>query len=211
MDLLLMRRAMMAQGAGRRLPAAYQEVAYLITDGVAFITLQEDFYSALPGFEVKFRKTQSVDQYGPHIISHGAQNIWAVPRPFGNGMVNLRTTQTSDFGTNFPINTDFTLSMGADGTSDVYVNGVFAKSATIGTSNSSGRLGLFYYPGELKNRWKFKGWCYYVKIYDSHQLAYDLVPCYRIADNAAGLYCLKHSTFYINSNGSGAFSVGPNI
>ena len=202
---------MMTQGAGRRLPAAYQEVAYLITDGVAFITLQDDFYSALPGFEVKFRKTQSVDQYGPHIISHGAENIWAVPRPWGNGMVDLRGTQTSGFGTNFPINTDFTLSMGADGTSDVYVDRVFAKSATIGTSTSAVKLGLLYYPGDLTKRWEFKGWCYYVKIYDSQQLAYDLVPCYRKSDNAPGLYCLVHNAFFTNSNNSGAFSVGPNV
>lgn len=197
-------------GGGGRLPDEYQEVQYLVTDSYAYITLQDDFYSALPGFDVKYRKTQSIDQYGPHLISHGAQNIWVAPRPSDSGMVSIRGEQTHGWGAS-SVGTDYQVAMGADGTSNVYVDGVFVLTATVGTSTQAGRLGLFYYPADTARRWKFKGWCYYVKIYDAQSLVYDLVPCYRKIDSVPGLYCLVHNAFFPNSNNTGAFSVGPNV
>ena len=50
---------------------------------------------------------------------------------------------------------------------------------------------------------------YESKIYDNEILVRDFVPCYRKADNVAGLYDLVNNVFYTNS-GSGVFAVGAN-
>ena len=48
---------------------------------------------------------------------------------------------------------------------------------------------------------------YESKIYDNEILVRDFVPCYRKADNVAGLYDLVNNVFYTNA-GSGVFAVG---
>lgn len=50
---------------------------------------------------------------------------------------------------------------------------------------------------------------YSCQIYNDTTLAFDLVPCYRKADNVAGLYDLVNNVFYTNA-GSGVFAVGAN-
>ena len=50
---------------------------------------------------------------------------------------------------------------------------------------------------------------YESKIYDNVTLVRDFVPCYRKADNVAGLYDLVNNVFYTNA-GSGVFAVGAN-
>ena len=50
---------------------------------------------------------------------------------------------------------------------------------------------------------------YESKIYDNVTLVRDFVPCYRKADNVAGLYDLVNNVFYTNA-GSGVFAVGSN-
>lgn len=51
---------------------------------------------------------------------------------------------------------------------------------------------------------------YSFKIYDNNILVRDFVPCYRKADNVAGLYDLVNGVFYTNA-GTGTFIVGGNV
>ena len=50
----------------------------------------------------------------------------------------------------------------------------------------------------------------YCKIYDNNTLVRNFVPCYRKADNVAGLYDLVNGVFYTNA-GTGTFIVGGNV
>lgn len=51
---------------------------------------------------------------------------------------------------------------------------------------------------------------YSTKLYENNTLVRDFVPCYRKADNVAGLYDLVNNTFYTNQ-GTGSFLVGANV
>ena len=57
---------------------------------------------------------------------------------------------------------------------------------------------------------KLVGRIYYFKIYYNNTLVRDFVPCYRKADNVAGLYDLVNGVFYTNA-GTGTFIVGGNV
>ena len=71
-----------------------------------------------------------------------------------------------------------------------------AYSFYIGACNTAGTADYFS-----------KILIYESKIYDNVTLVRDFVPCYRKADNVAGLYDLVNNVFYTNA-GSSVFSVG---
>lgn len=73
-----------------------------------------------------------------------------------------------------------------------------AYSFYIGACNTAGTADYFS-----------KILLYESKIYDNEILVRDFVPCYRKADNVAGLYDLVNNVFYTNA-GSGVFAVGTN-
>lgn len=73
-----------------------------------------------------------------------------------------------------------------------------AYSFYIGACNTAGTADYFS-----------KILIYKSKIYDNGTLVRDFVPCYRKADNVAGLYDLVNNVFYTNA-GSGVFAVGAN-
>ena len=73
-----------------------------------------------------------------------------------------------------------------------------AYSFYIGACNTAGTADYFS-----------KILIYESKIYDNEILVRDFVPCYRKADNVAGLYDLVTGTFFTNA-GSGTFAVGSN-
>lgn len=74
-----------------------------------------------------------------------------------------------------------------------------AYSFYIGACNTAGTADYFS-----------KILIYESKIYDNVTLVRDFVPCYRKADNVAGLYDLVNNVFYTNA-GSGVFAVGSNM
>ena len=51
---------------------------------------------------------------------------------------------------------------------------------------------------------------YQCKMYDNGTLIRDFIPCYRKADNVAGMYDLVNNVFYTNA-GTGSFTVGANV
>ena len=73
-----------------------------------------------------------------------------------------------------------------------------AYSFYIGACNTAGTADYFS-----------KILIYESKIYNNEILVRDFVPCYRKADNVAGLYDLVTGTFFTNA-GSGTFAVGSN-
>ena len=56
----------------------------------------------------------------------------------------------------------------------------------------------------------FNGKMYFCKIYDNGVLARDFIPCYRKADNKAGMYDLVSGNFYTNK-GTGEFILGGEV
>lgn len=54
------------------------------------------------------------------------------------------------------------------------------------------------------------GTIWYFKMYQGGVLVRNMIPCYRIEDNEAGLYDLVENKFYSNA-GEGAFSVGEDV
>lgn len=201
-------RRMMARQGGGGLPADYQELEYISMDRAQGITLSSSIALTAPGFYVKYRKTSNADDLGYHIISHSNNNLWFVARSRDDGLINITGTQTNGIGGS-GINTIYEVSMGTDGTTDAYLDGVYVKTLTAGNQKNAGVLGLFYYPGQASNiRWKFGGDVFAVKIYNSGSLLYDMIPCQRIADSVAGMYDLKGLAFYPDNLSTG-FIAGP--
>ena len=91
---------------------------------------------------------------------------------------------------------------------DIKFNGTsIGTVGNIGTSSNTIYLfGRNYQASPLLSSAKL----YSCKIYDNNTLARDFVPCYRKADNVAGLYDLVNGVFYTNA-GTGTFIVGCNV
>ena len=51
---------------------------------------------------------------------------------------------------------------------------------------------------------------YYARIKVNSILVRNMIPCYRIADNIAGMYDTVNNVFYTNQ-GTGTFIVGPDV
>lgn len=88
-----------------------------------------------------------------------------------------------------------------------YVDGTFDFSVQKKSFETVNNLALFGRIGAA-NRASAK--IYSCKVYDENVLVRDLVPCYRKADNVAGMYDLVNDVFYTNA-GTGEFIVGGEI
>lgn len=87
------------------------------------------------------------------------------------------------------------------------------KNVASATTVASSRvIWLWLYKGYQGSNSFGKGRIYRVRVFDTSTgtLLADYVPCYRRADNAAGFYDRISASFYTN-NGTGTFTVGPDV
>lgn len=178
-----------------RLPAAYQEAEYIQSNGEPYIKLE---YKPNEKTIIKAKiganngnffaaSSSAAKRFGIYALQNGKFDI-----AFGgSGYVGSVVT-----GITYPAEIIFR-------NGSITVNGTVGNFATQGAFTTTTNLSLF-----AEGTSASSGEIYYWQIYENESLLYDLVPCYRISDNVAGLYDLVNNVFYTNA-GSGAFTVGP--
>lgn len=204
-ELARRRRALMAQKKGG-LPSEYQEVEYIGTDDTASnvviatdISLQ-NIYPAI--FEFKAYPTsagmyggkffQIIQQNGsgspPLVVSlknnanridNGNDTVLTISQTVINKIVVATATVESN---------SFNLNLSIDGTD-------YSESAQA-TPVSWEDSGLILKVGYQSSNARMRGKYYYLKITQQGTVTVNLIPCYRKADSAIGMYDLVSSSFF---------------
>lgn len=199
-----------------RLPAEYQEVEWIESNGSQYINTeinQLDF-----GFEMKFISFDDIS----------TSNFGCVLG--GRYASNSSDLQLSSYTTdaNYALGWRGTFRYGGSsqtydghlndkGELNVikYLNGTYTANGTdysysAGNISNSRYVYLFALHNNTSASQHSKIRLYYFKAYKAGLLAADYVPCYRKADNVIGMYDMVSETFKTNS-GSGTFTKGGNV
>ena len=206
------RRQMLEFLSLSRLPAEFQEVEYLESSGTQYI-------------DTGFKPNQdTLTKMNMNLISFNGNCVLYGTRVAFNDNQYEIVIFPSGFKPQFRFNSFNTSSSGTQGTPisigshklETSKNGLFIDDVQIGDTptsqtficvnnlflfarNTQGTAGAF---ANMK--------LYSCQIYDNGTLIRDFVPCYRKADNVAGLYDLVNGVFYTNA-GTGTFIVGGNV
>lgn len=197
---MLRRREMMAPSKSI-LPSEYQQVEYLESTGGAYI-------------DTRYRPFDNFDVESINIWSKvNADNFWLC------GAVNLSTFR-QDIGIGRNAQRIYGYSTFNVLSSDVFYK-IELTTTTVSINNEKSTLiyqGDNNYPSGLsfllfKANGSIlgpKGKIYYCKIVTTQSGTYEFIPCYRIADNVAGMYDIVNNMFYTNA-GTGEFLVGADV
>ena len=184
-----------------KLPAEYQEVEYLESDGKQFIDTGYSFNSNTDAIELDYAHLETSlykwifgNYVGKYLglSTHGYQVLW-----YGGG-------KSVSFGFK-DYNTDrHKLIIDENGVS---LDG--ENKCGFNSFENSVNLYLFAmnYNGTLSTGYKSKGKIWGYKHSRNGDLIRELIPCYRKEDNVAGMYDLVTGTFLTNQ-GTGAFKYG---
>lgn len=189
-----------------RIPSAYQEVEYIQTTGTQYINtgfVPDQDSRAIVDVEL-VSTSSSTAIFGSRTGNGTAENslaLWNV-----SGILRfdydeqVNSTGIAVGGRHF-----------VDINKNVAIIDNQTFTATYGTFSSvyNFLLGTCVNGGVADNRMSSGKW-YSCKLYDNGTLIRDLVPCYRKADNVAGMYDLVNRVFYTNA-GTGSFTVGANV
>ena len=209
------RREMLEFLSLSRLPSTFQEVEYIESSGTQYIDTQW-----IPTSNSKVNVVFAYKQ----VLSFSDQSIFGSRDDGTQKKYNLYIYQNLNtlsigYGTvynesNLPItlnqkyDVDFTTN-GTNGT----LSGDLSKScisASVPTFDYSLYLFARNRVGSPQNISFSASAIYKCMIYDNGALVRNFVPCYRKADNVAGLYDLVNNVFYTNA-GTGTFAKGADV
>lgn len=194
------------------LPTAYQQVEYIKSSGLQYIDI---------GFEGSGSYSMSVDLQADigQQWTFGARKSYSEKRNFvfANMAVESIPNQVFVAYGNNSANIDY--SIANDGLRHIYTidKGSFSIDNTIITSytqavfTTSNNLLLFAFKDTYEGE-KLKATCsiYQATISNQGTILADIYPCYRKADNVAGMYDIVRNVFLTNA-GTGSFIVGPDV
>lgn len=181
-ELMRRRRALMGRSAKTpRLPAAYQEVAWV----------GKDSNDPRIGYEL--------GSFGPYTLTIVVRHDGGT----GSGAEFFGrifwSNPSNDFSLYFNSNAEIESLGNASIVSDIVNNGVHTCVVSVQTTENTGRFML------LSNRYggsSFRGGIYSVKAENSNGTLFDFVPCCRKADSAIGFFDLVSETFKTSAYGS---------
>ena len=196
-----------------RLPAEFQEVEYLESQSsgpyinTGYVCLSNN-QKIILDFENIYNYGNGV--FGSQSSSARSGILWKVGNNIQFGIGNQSAgTIIGSFNLNIKYRFEY------ESTSNTYSckldNTYLKENASYQGSNIT-NLPIFLfasnYQGSPENPAAVR--IYSCQIYDNNILVRNFVPCYRKADNVAGLYDLVNGVFYTNA-GSSSFVIGGNI
>lgn len=186
-----------------QLPTEYQEVEYIQSSGTQYIdtgyivnasdTISWEFTAMIPSQSEAYMGANGYLQF--HVTSSG---------------VGVSTLNASGLGAKKTFRIDFSNSV-----TKLYIDNTLVETKNWSGSynGTSVKLGIFKL-GDAGNGWHTTTSPVSCTLYEyainigGNEVS-RCVPCYRKADNVAGLYDLVNNVFYTNA-GSGVFAVGAN-
>ena len=213
-----MNRRMLLESLLKRLPNEFQEVKYLESSGTQYIdTGYAPTSNFRVGLEFEYNSVSDVSVLIGTYVHNGVnfndnRNLLRLNSDRTLVMqVSTIATQLSSITTS--VDTKYKLSAQFKNNPILNINGMdYTNNANFINNNIS--LYVFanhsrvYNVDTANNLISMK--LYSCQIYDNYVLVRNFVPCYRKADNVAGLYDLVNGVFYTNA-GSGTFIVGGNV
>ena len=186
-----------------QLPTEYQEVEYIQSSGTQYIdtgyivnasdTISWEFTAMIPSQSEAFMGANGYLQF--HVTSSG---------------VGVSTLNASGLGSKKTFRIDFSNSV-----TQLYIDNTLVETKNwSGSYNGTNvKLGIFKL-GDADNGWHTTTSPVSCTLYEyainiGENEVSRCVPCYRKADNVAGLYDLVNNVFYTNA-GSSVFTVGAN-
>ena len=196
-----------------RLPQGYQEVEYIESSGTQYIDeefrpsgenvriLTDYMYLSSPHSKSLFgAQTTNSNATFPITLYHTSGTVSSFYVGSSNNIINYTVAIDVRYLLDCHANNGaFTADLNGYKQTATY-SGSLAKTLNMFMFTNNGQQGTQTIAARLYAR----------KIWDNDELVRDYVPCYRKADNVAGLYDLVNNVFYINA-GSGIFAVGSNV
>lgn len=186
--------------SGGRLPAEYQEVEYLESDGTQYIDTGA-YYTVNDSITIKCSHTSGNDQSFFGVYGNGNRvaelNIfnnkfrYDVTKTGEDTIVDGVAYTVQKSGTNWYLNNSLVITSGLNVSATQHSILLFARWYNAVSKNVAGKV--YSYQHER-----------------SGELICDYIPCYRKADSKPGMYDLVTKQFFVNQ-GTGEFIVGPNI
>ena len=191
-------------GGEPRLPPAYQEVEYISGTGEQYIDTQTQVPA---GATFEFEMENLFNTWGNYF---GTDNVTGFRFLNGgsSGQGYLQYNSSSGGSFSFPFEKRDTYFL--DGSTLYNSMGIqYYTHTAFPVSNFPLLLWQARFRGEFDVAGKFKLYRFVMRS-ATDEVLLQLVPCYRKADNAVGLYDLVSGTFFPNS-GTGEFLKGPNV
>lgn len=187
-----------------RLPAEYQEVKYIESTGTQYIdtgyvvnasdTISWEFIAMVPAQSEAYMGADGYMQF--HVTSNG---------------VGVSTLNASGLGSKKTFRIDFSNSV-----TQLYIDNTLVETKNWAGSytGTNVKLGIFRL-GIANNAWHASIGLVSCTLYEyaisiGGEIASHCIPCYRKADNSAGVYDIINNVFRGNL-GTGNFAVGPNV
>lgn len=200
-----------------RLPIAYQEVEYLESSGEQYINTGIKATTST-GMDIDFAYTEISSD-----ASAGVSGIYQGTAPrtdtfFISSISGKTNSYIELFHRGISFNTQITpqalteYNVKINWLNDGKANFNDSKITNVGSNQVIAKdIVIFGRLNNANNTYSFaKARCYGVRFSEGSVVTMNLVPCYRKADNVAGMYDLVGNEFYTNS-GSGTFEVGNDI
>lgn len=205
-----------------RLPKAYQEVAYLEGTGTQYIKTTLVPSTSL-GYSIEFQASNLTYSSGVDNVffgSRGSSKRFWVDYDMSGSNRNLLFGYGNYYRVILNLDgvTDiFKVSSNVEGNQTGHFTAIRGNQTPVTYDASSDSISGNTYPvylfaandaGTAKFFSKIR--IYNCKIYQNGVLTAEFVPCYRKADNVAGMYDAYNGAFYPN-NGTGTFNIGPEV
>lgn len=187
------------------LPDEYQRVEWLQKSGSAYLTIPEN----IDVYHATFTCIYATEGKLNENMFFGNGNYFALGRAGNTGFITFLNgwsgaANISDPSYNNEIVTVKFVTDAPNFSSEYSREGLYATNT--GTKAISEQAKTAYYIFDIRQYYSFAGRLYRLSIETSAK-SYDFIPCYRKADNVAGMYDIVNNVFYTNT-GSGSFIVG---
>ena len=199
------------------LPAAYQRVAYVQSDGASAVNLRKTINRGLNvdnsitkySFEVDAELLDTQPNYSTNMLIATANDCWLGYNTSANA-IGVGTSSGMTFSGSKTDRHSYTMQITADGNivaeRDDGARVTRAYTVASGTA-STGLLGVIR-SGVSDYRSAAKIYSY--KMYYDGELIRNLVPCYRKSDDVVGLYDMVNDNYFYTPI-SGAFTKGADV
>jgi hypothetical protein len=187
---------------GGTLPDEYQEVEYIENTGTAKIIPNQKSRQGHTKIVIEASFTSTTSKTSILFGTSSSLACWFGMLPNGDVGVSGKQFQNVTYSKK---NT-YEVRWGATSLSATCVDE--SISSTSGTPSENTQFAIFDsyasagYPAKAK--------VYSVKFFFDNGVIADLIPCYRVADGAIGMYDVLNNEFYTNSGG-GSFSKGSDV
>lgn len=197
-----------------RLPVEYQEVAYLQSNGktseqVINPYIDVNLYATnLTTVETKIYDISSLNVSQERIFGGDTKYLIYSKKKTEENPDNIIVFYNNSYRSlsGYPFDKDVTIKYDKN---NFYINNELKTTFDEATFASTHKLYLFLMSDQADSQ-PFRGKMYYCKIWENDELIRDLIPCYRKADNVAGMYDLANNNFIAGQGGNG-FTVGYDV